>query len=767
MRPQAKSKTVKLRIFKNLITMFLLCFFSLNSFANAQPDYCKNPTTEARQNIYRTNVWEGKFLYGGYSTLISSHILGTRHRILINLLNTYPLNETDIVRRLRDFQNDYCSLTTAQTRAIIDYARSNRSNSIFQEERSAIFTDDQNTLFINGMSRNNNLSPVDHLISNGRFTENTFQYNTHRALYNQSYGIPQNSLAAIVNAYVAGIRSIEFDVLETKDNQNVVIHDLTTNRWTGRFDTPPVYVGRHTQTELTHTNIDTLNPLASMPSVESTGVKRMMRTDNVLEFIYRYLPQMTSYADARNDAPVSLLNILKQKPYLTDKVVIKIYPFSLSGGINSVVDKFADRNKITSWEAANEINEINPNILLAMGSAASQANEMVSLGNYSNFNWSIFHSNEILSYLPFSRDSSPENSENNFNGQPVFSNSELIQIEAMTYNLAKWAFDFSAVTNVMVYQVNINPSIRKIIQNRNNAEFTAMPQGDKILSAAIDNFITLYSRVKAGEQPTITLSLNGRHTNLKDAINEVIWGFSDRYPDYTFALNLTSGAVNQATIRDFLYSMEGVAYERNDYSAMKMRSTRAAMDKMRELESQGLHAGYATTDLPTDMRLGAMGLLGTAGLPADLRYRASALIKPRFLPENIPNYQRPIWTSRLYGKAAAGREIQFDADVASIVKYKNAEIPAYENAIMALEISRDNKGVIITNQLALDNLHASEPAYASNVPAAELAHIINILRSDLSAANASLNATLAIFRDTYGVDFIWEREQPYFPVPSN
>lgn len=730
----------------------------------AQPDYCTTPPNAAKSNPYRTEAWDGKFLYGGYSTLFSSHIMGTKHRILIALLNNRGASESEIARRLLDFQNDYCSLTETQAKEILAYAKADRSNSIFQEERSAIFDDSQNKAFIDKMPSNKQLMPVDDMIQNGRFTSDTFQYNTHRALANPAYGIPQNSMAAIVNAYVAGIRSVEFDVLESENANNVVIHDLTTNRLTGDFNSPPVYVDFNTYPNLEETNIDILNPLGSSPSVQSTGVKNMLLTENVLTFMHKYLPEMTAYIDARNNSPVSIIEIIRRKPELGYHVVTKVYPFTLNGGFNSLVKEYAKRKNMSEASAAREIATVKPNILLAMGSAATQANELASVGNYSNFTWRIFQSDNIVKNLPFSRKSDPAHSLNKFNGQPIFSEQELIQIESMSYNLSKWAFDFFAGTNVMVFQVNINPSLKNIVQTNNGTEFAAMPQGDKMLAAAIDNFITLYASIKAGQQPTITLSLPaGGSQNLQTPIANTVWGFSDRYPDYTFARHLTSGGINQDTIRDFLYSMEGTVYEKNDYSAKKMRSTKAVFDKIAEMEKQGLKPRYATTDLPTDLRLGAMGILGTLGLPADLRYRAGALIKPRFLPEDIPNYQRPNWTNRLYGNAARGREQQFDADVASLVKYKNTEIPRYQNAITAIETARADNNVVITNQLALSLLSAGEPVFAQAVSAAQLNHVLDILRTDLTAAQAGLDANLAHFKNTYGTDFIWEPEPPYFP----
>lgn len=737
------------------------------------PDACTNPSTIVKSNPYRTTVWSdnsvqsgvsGKFMYGGYTTLISSHIMGINHKELINALNNADSTDLDISRRISDFENDYCNQTDSTIRSILSFAQHDMSDSIFEEERSAIVNDVQNTAFINAMPVNIELKPVDNIIIGGAFQSNNFQYNTHRGLYNSAYGIPQNSLASIVNAYVSGIRSVEFDVLETLDNKNIVIHDLTTNNTTGNFNSPPEYVSLHKFSDLKNRPMDILNPLKDTPTVQKTNVNNMLLSERFLYVIHKFLPGMTAYIDARNNAPVSMIEILNRHPEYKDNIVIKVYPFTLKGGVNSLVNTYKRYTNGNAVTAAADIAKIHPNVLLAMGSAATQANEVVSANDYSTFNWNMFRSSSVLPKLPFTR----SNTWYNQRLKKPFTYEELIAIESMTYNLSKWAFDFSAITNVMVYQVNINPSLKYLIDNNNTTEIDLMPVGDKILSAAIDNFVTLFNQVKNTNSPIITLNLpDGSKKPLQNELKKIRWGFSDRYPDYTFALKNNNDSVKQETIRDFLYNMEGTVYERNDYSAMKMRSTRAAMDKIIEMKAQGLNIGYATTDLPTDLRQGAMGLLGKNNLPSDITYRASALIKQKYLPKDIAKYVRPEWTNHLYGDVVGKDKIDiFNTVVANILKQKNSEIPRLEGAIEAINTAKVtfNQGSVpITNQTVLSIIGAYEPVFYKD-KSEQLNQALNILQMDLKAANFYLKVSLDEFKEIFDTDYIWEPSFQYFPV---
>lgn len=174
----------------------------------------------------RTDAWDGKFRYGAYSTLISSTLIGTEFKVYIDLWADPETSPGQIDRSLARLRERYDGLADYEIRAILERARDDRSLTAYEEERSIIGNDEQNSLFISGMNSHPELSPVDNLIRDGRLTSTNFQFNTHRSLYNNAFGIPQNSTAGVVNAWLVGIRSAELDVMQTRDGVSVVLHDL-------------------------------------------------------------------------------------------------------------------------------------------------------------------------------------------------------------------------------------------------------------------------------------------------------------------------------------------------------------------------------------------------------------------------------------------------------------------------------------------------------------------------------------------------------------
>src|SRR6516164_3342648 len=141
-----------------------------------------------------------------------------------------------------------------------------------------------------------------------------------------------------------------------------------------------------------------------------------MKTEHVLNFIHKYMPEMTVYIDARNNAPASVLEILHRHPEYVNNVVLKIYPFTLKGGGLDLVAVYAkvrnakagslavpfsiadytNKNDAGMVAAANELAKIKTNVLLALGSAGEQAQagaEIATVGvSYDDFNTAQFNS---------------------------------------------------------------------------------------------------------------------------------------------------------------------------------------------------------------------------------------------------------------------------------------------------------------------------------------------------------------------------------------
>ncbi|AHG22607.1 hypothetical protein Z042_02375 [Chania multitudinisentens RB-25] len=714
------------------------------------------PAQPFADSALRTDAWGDHFKYGAYSTLIAGHILRTEFPHLLVRLNNQPITDAnlpEIKRQVQFYLKRYDSLPDWTIREILEFARNNRSASIFNEERSVILTDEQNQAFISAMRSHPELRPIENLVSNDKFISTNFQFNTHRALYNNAYGIPQNSLAAILCAYAAGIRSIEFDVLETQEeprgNINVVIHDLSTNRLSGSFNLPPIYAERETYSYIQPTSIDVLNPLAATQSVENSGIKRLMKTADVLNFVRNVIPEVTLYIDARNDSPLSVIEILDNNPQYRDNIVLKIYPFTLDGGAYSIVQKFATRNNLAENTALKRLKEINPHLLLAMGGVAGQASEKAYVAQYSNFNWSTLQSER--QYFPFSRTSTL--SKNSFNGQTIFTEQQLLDIESKTFNLFKWAMEFPAIGNVLVFQVTLVPSLKSLVDHQTTQgakdNFRDMPVDDRINSAAIDNFVVLYKRVM-GQQLNTTIDLGGsQSTYLRTELAPTVFGFSDRYPDFSLANRDSSGTIIQSSIRNFLYSMEGTVYINDSYAMKKMRSTEAVMEKYQEMKGEGLAVQYATTDLPTDLRAAFMGILGKYGLPKDLQYRASAIIKPRFTPSNLPGFSPPGWTTRMFGDAYKIDPTHFDSDLAAIKTLLNERATVIRSR-EAIITSRD-RGAILTNTKALARLNQTEPVVAADLAPTLVSNALASITTELNTLNNNLDSKRAAFESKYHV----------------
>lgn len=747
------SKKKKGKILTKMGLCFIISITALGANAELHGNILDAPPACQDESLC-TNVWEGKFKYGAFSSLIAAHILRMEFPHLLVKLNQPIISYDEIKRDVNTFSNRYNNLPEWKIREIIFFALGDRTNSIFNEERSVIKTESQNKEFIKRMKSHMELMPVDDLIIKDEFISKDFQFNTHRALYNNAYGIPQNSLAAILCAYVVGIRSIEFDVLETNEGNNyhinTVIHDLSTNRLSGVFNLPPIYVDKNIYSDIESTNIDILNPLAKSQSVQTTGVQRLLKTVDVLDFAKNITPSVTLYIDARNNSPVSVIELLEDYPKYRDLFVLKVYPFTLNGGPYSVVSEFAERKSISKEDAIKRLKKINPHLLLALGSTAAQASERSFVAEYSDFRWPVFQ--DERKYLPFSRGS--EASRNEFLGEKIFNDDELRLIESMTYKLFKWSMEFPSIGNVLVFQVTLVPSLRELVDTQSKEssreEFNLMPQSEKINTAAIDNFIALYKRVVDGELNVKVELGTGQSTCLRDEISKTVFGFSDRYPDYSLANFDKESNIEQKSIRNFLYSMEGTVYTNDTYAMKKMRSTLAAMTKYEEMKANGLPIQYATTDIPTDFRAAMMDMMGTNDIPSDMQYRESAIIKPRFTPADIANYSPPDWTSRMYGDAYKIDPNTFDNDLSSIIGLIN-KIKNLYRILDSINMSNDFRTILV-NPESLQLLNQIEPVVARDLDQGIVNSVLYHLNSEISLARVDLDVQRGDFKRKYHVE---------------
>ena len=736
--------------------------FPVSHFREAPPPVPPTPP----EQIYRTNAWDSKFQFGAYSTLLSSYVLGTQFREFIIDIADPSIASDSLRDDLNRIINAYDRIDLDERNRIVELAGAHETPTIFDEYRSALISYEQNAKFIAAMASHPELKPVDSIILLGRFMSDSFQYNAHRGLYNNAFLIPQNSLAAIVNAYVAGIRTVELDVLETLDLHNVVVHDLVTNRLDGSFHAPANYVEQTDLAELGSVVIGILDPTNASPTVVDSGLKGLMRTELVLHRIADLMPELTIYIDARNYSPISIIPLLTARPELVDKVVTKIYPFTLPGGAYDFVEVYAERHKISSEQAWREVASANMNVLLAMGSVPSQASESVRL-SLAVIGFDFADMERLRPSLPFATGSTL--GLNQFHGVPIFDELELAWIEARTWSTVQWCLGFCSIANVLVFQQNLTPSLARLAADQtpeNLAEFMAMPAGERRNAAIIDNFNQIYTMMMRYQIHIQVKNMEGEFVDAAEVLRNTVFGFSDRYPDFSFAERTGSGAVDPSTIKDFLYKMDGTIYQKEDYAAIKMRSSEAVAQKIAELRGFGLPPQYATTDLPTDLRAMEMGMMGTLGLPQDLTFRASGIVKSRLNPPDISSYTPPAWTQRLFGDAYAIDPASFDADFnrirALVQRLRNLQL-AYASIHLALE---DPTGIIM-DVVALGEISETVPIMAKDVDRSLLENArVSINREETDVAN-DIQRYNAQFEAKYGVKFakyIYFDDDPSFPV---
>lgn len=611
-----------------------------------------------------TTAWGGKFRYGAYSTLIASYLLAREFPHLMADLGRYDgstTSDASLQRRVAQYINRYNSLPTFTVQAIIAFARNNRSNSVYEEERSAIQNDTAGaetfrSRMANGLYQN--LIPKGDAIHDGSFVDrNNWQFNIHRTLYNRGFGIQENTLAGLLAGYAAGLRSFEFDILDSGGYppESVVFHDVVTNRMTGAFTQPKVNVEMTAYSALRNTNIDIVNILAPLPTVESTPQRVMPKTSEFVRFATNVLPRaagvgsegVTLYADARNKSPSTLIRQIYSagsgSQAMADRIVIKIYSFQYRAGAQDLIADYASKFGVSNAVAGQQIAAARPNVLLPVGSGFD-ASEETKNSNLTDFNATLFQN--ISHDLPFTTTSTSRL--NQWFGQPIFNSSELYEIENQSVLAAKWLLDFSAVTNVMVWQQSLGPSLKYLVNNQANVDvqrqYNAMTQKQRISAAATDNVLAILEGATNGRFGIAVDGPRGKGP-FSQFVKTPIWGLSDRFPDFI----LTNGRPGQQglVMRNFYFAMTGQTCEKQGVGDLNKRSLARIYAKIQEIGNSGstIPVRYITTDLDTDLPATMMGVYPNWANWDDKSFFFQAnRVKSRFTPVNIPGYQMPDWS---------------------------------------------------------------------------------------------------------------------------
>lgn len=591
------------------------------------------------------SVCGDKLKYGALSPLVSSYILGTRYPRATQAWADPTTSPQAAAKLIKQFKATYESVSDDTILLAYEAVRQGATGSIYHEDMTA-FADGDYADFIGRLAHRPDLCPTDADPAGGTRPKGRFQFNVHRGLYNNAFGILPNSLGAVVNAYVAGFRSVEFDVLETRDHANVVIHDLVTNRLTADYMGKAEFVDQTNASAMTGKNAYVLNPFAPQPAYEcprpeACGVLNIMESKRFLTFVRTHMPEMTVYVDARNYAPASMFKVFHDAPDLGRNAVVKIYPFTLYDGAAGLIREYASRRGVTEPAAAAELEKLRPKVLIAIGSAAGQVTEWSMVRNAPALSFADFDANHRKA-LPFSRVSTSEL--NVINSQRIFNDQDLMEIERMSWTIFNWAMSFAPISDIHVLQLALLPSLEVIQKSGPDLPtFNAMPLAQRRQSAIADNVVALYKGVLNGSIPAQAPLPSGGSVPLKSLLQNSVLGFSDRYPDFQVR-------DREGDIANYYYTMDGVVVRKDaDYNAQLMRSTRAAYDFVEGYRRvKGLEVGYATTDLPIDLR---MTFLKSGD--HDVIVRPNGLIKHGYAEPSV-------WSARLDGAARAKNPAAYD-----------------------------------------------------------------------------------------------------------
>lgn len=608
-----------------------------------------------------TDTWGGKFRYGALSALISSYVVGKVFSDQLHRLETWRSDPEGVRGLIDSMQRTYVNMSPHDVETILAMANNDQFGGLFDTNPSVVHTPDQNRLFIRGMRDHPELQPVDDRASNG-FRSDNFEFNAHRGLYNQSLGIAQNSLASYVNAYIAGERSLELDVLETADGQVLTVHDLAINRLIGKYDGLKDFV-EHKYSHHLFVNRGIVDPTAAQPNVMPTA-SRVGTLDDCLQFFGEYLPHATVHLDARNYSPLSSAHVARNNLQNFGNVNIKVYPFTLPRGFNQILTAYASRYTGGDEQAARQqLQEMN--ITVCAGLIPDQADESV-LDDSSLSEETFASCRDALPFTGKSGDGEAEQSAapttplSGIAGVADFKADELEVIERRTRLIFQYLCGFIPNMKTNILQLGSQVSLIGLIEKAEGGDteaknvLTALSSDERIGAAVNDNVIRLVRMVRKGDL-TVHIPANDQTESNARMVAEKFahlkLGSSDRYPDFAMAQRDDSGRVIQDTLQEWVYYIVAGEVRHVDPGKVVSRTGGAKCIPYREPDFR-----YMTTDGIVDLRADLMDILGQSGLPAELLFNPNGMIRQArtsYRADDSPtlmqdrraavNYEVPAW----------------------------------------------------------------------------------------------------------------------------
>ncbi len=154
----------------------------------------------------------------------------------------------------------------------------------------------------------------------------------HRGLVDIRKGIPENSLAAMENAYRNGHLGVELDVQITRDGKPVLMHDFTAGRMTN--DKQNRLVSDLDSADITQRPLVIRNP-ASGDFVETDQKVPMVK--DVLAQAVGKMPGMAVTLDCKENAAEPLIALLIDNPKLRESTAVKLYSEIYRGGFDQLL----------------------------------------------------------------------------------------------------------------------------------------------------------------------------------------------------------------------------------------------------------------------------------------------------------------------------------------------------------------------------------------------------------------------------------------------
>ena len=619
---------------------------------------------QVHQGFSPTDAWDGKFRYGALSALVSSYVVGKVFSGELHKLENHkrePESVRDLIKRMTTTFNN---MSPHDVETILDMANTDQFGDIYEANPSVVHTPQQNLLFIEAMARHPELAPVDDR-GKGGFSSGNFEFSVHRGLYNQALGIAQNGLAAYVNAYIVGERSLELDVLETLTGDNLTVHDLAINRLTGSYDDQRRMV-EHSFPHQLQVGRGMVDPTAERPTVIPTP-SNVGTLEDFLDFHNKYLPQATVHLDARNYSTLSSVDEILRASKNRENIVVKSYPFTLKGGFNSILESYASRYTQGNKDTARQHLEA-ANITVCCGLIHQQADK--SFLSDSSFGTARFDA--LRGQLPCVR--KPDGSEparftavqtplTGIEGVTDYSAAELAAIEDRTYQAFQYICGFVANTNTRVIQLGANISLTDVAEKARRGDQDAvtvlagLSEEERKGAAVNENLMKLVRMIRAGDLQVHvpadqTTDENARR--MTDRFQKVMFGSSDRYPDFAMAIRDEDGRVMQDTLSIWNYYIVA-----GRIVAAPSGSVVDRTGGSKHIPYDHHDFKYMTTDGMVDLRLAKMDLLGKAGLPDELLYNPNGLVRqvrtpsgpssPQqgVEPREVVRYNVPVWAKEV------------------------------------------------------------------------------------------------------------------------